>query len=150
MMKIRQARPEDMDAIVSLEQATFSRPWSRQSLQYELDSPDSWFAAAVDENGSLWGFAIMHAVGDEGEIFNIAVAGEKRRQGIGSALMGSVMEKAALMGVEHIYLEVRRSNEGAQALYRKYGFCVGGIRKNYYDDPREDAVLMDAEVPAGV
>lgn len=145
MIKIRKARPEDIAEVAELEKACFSRPWSYQSFIYELESRDAWFAVAEDD-GRIVGFAILHRFIDEGELFNIAVSEDMRRRKIADRLLSDVFEGAAKHGVERIFLEVRRSNDPARALYAKHGFEVCGLRKNYYDDPKEDAVLMEARV----
>ena len=145
MTKITCARPEHMPGILALEKECFSLPWSEKSFLFELESHDAHFTVA-EEGEKLCGFCILHRLCDDGEIFNVAVSPEKRRHGVGGALIDDALRAAKAMEIKRIYLEVRKSNDPAQKLYRKYGFSICGIRKNYYDDPKEDAVLMDAEV----
>jgi len=144
-MNIVRASAEQLDAMVALEQLCFSRPWSRQSFAYELESGDAYVAAAM-EGETLVGFAILHRMADEGELFNIAVDPAFRGRGAGRALLDAVLAQAPAMGVRRLYLEVRRSNEAARTLYRGAGFQVCGTRKNYYEGPTEDAVLMEVEL----
>jgi ribosomal-protein-alanine N-acetyltransferase len=145
MIKIRKARDEDIIKVADLEKQCFSRPWSYQSFIFELESRDAWFTVAEDD-GRVVGFAILHRFVDEGELFNIAVAEDVRRQKIGERLLRDIFVGAKKYGIKKIFLEVRKSNDPARALYTKYGFEVCGLRKNYYDDPKEDAILMEAEV----
>lgn len=142
MIRIRRARPEDIAPVAELEKKCFSRPWSYQSFIFELESRDAWFSVAED-GGEIVGFAILHRFIDEGELFNIAVADAYRRMGVGAALLKNVIEGAVRYNIIKIFLEVRRSNDPARSLYAKHGFEVCGLRKNYYDDPKEDAILME-------
>ena len=97
---------------------------------------------AQDGAGTVLGYLGLHYVLDEGYIANIAVDPLFRRQGIGSALLDDAADFARQAGLAFLTLEVRQSNLGAQALYRRHGFCPAGVRKNYYRDPVEDAILM--------
>ena len=144
-MKIIKAEESHLDVMVELERECFSRPWSRQSFISEIESPDAYVAAAV-EGDELLGFAIFHRMGYEGELFNIAVWPQFRGRGTGWELLKSVFENAEENGVERIYLEVRAGNVPARKMYEKAGFRQCGIRKNYYEAPTEDAVLMEAEI----
>lgn len=146
MIDIVKVQERHLPAILELENRCFSVPWSENGFRFEMESPDAHFAAA-EENGELLGFCILHRMCDEGEIFNVAVSPEKRRLGIGDALISDAMYSAGRMGIKRLFLEVRRSNEAARNLYTKHGFAVCGVRKNYYDAPKEDAILMDAELP---
>ncbi len=133
---------ENVDQIADIEQACFSRPWTRRMLLEELDNLSASFIAAEAENGTILGYAGLTVVLDEGYINNIAVREEYRRQGVASALLEVFLRFAQANQLAFLTLEVRASNEAAIALYRRHGFEVAGRRKNYYEDPREDAVLM--------
>ena len=146
MINIVKVQEHHLPAILRLERQCFTLPWSENSFRFEMESPDAHFAAA-EEAGELLGFCIMHRMCDEGEIFNVAVSPEKRRLGVGNALIKDALCAAKRMGVKRLFLEVRKSNEIARRLYEKNGFSVCGVRKNYYDAPKEDAILMDAELP---
>ena len=141
-VEIRRARPEDLEPVTELEQRCFSRPWSYQSFAFELGSRDAWFSVAED-GGRIVGFAILHRFIDEAELFSIAVDEEYRRRGVGDMLLTDVIGGARLHGMVKVFLEVRQSNSAARSMYLKHGFEVYGLRRNYYDDPKEDAMLME-------
>ncbi|MDD3193182.1 MAG: ribosomal protein S18-alanine N-acetyltransferase [Oscillospiraceae bacterium] len=131
-----------LSALAALERICFSDPWSEDAFLSELDNPGSHFMVAQDAAGTVLGYLGLHHVLDEGYIANIAVDPLFRRQGIGSALLTDAQRFACRTGLAFLTLEVRRSNLGAQALYRRHGFEPVGERKNYYREPVEDAILM--------
>ena len=139
---IVQADVTDGDPLAALERICFSDPWSENAFRAELDNPGARFTVAQDGAGTVLGYLGLHYVLDEGYIANIAVDPLFRRQGIGSALLDDAADFARQAGLAFLTLEVRQSNLGAQALYRRHGFCPAGVRKNYYRDPVEDAILM--------
>ena len=141
-MTIRDAEKADLDAIVELEKACFSAPWSKNSFEFELSSPDSAFITAK-EGDTLAGFAVLHRFIDEGELFNIAVSEDFRREGVADAMLAELFRRAGVWGIKRVMLEVRKSNAPARALYMKNGFEVMGMRPGYYDFPKEDAILME-------
>ena len=124
-----------------LEKLCFSLPWTIEQLRSQLPDEHHIFLTAL-EGEHLLGYVGMMYVLDEGYISNVAVAPEARRKGIGDALIEELMRRAELLGLAFVTLEVRQSNAPAAALYEKHGFTAVGKRKNYYDLPREDAVLM--------
>ena len=124
-----------------LEREIFTDAWSEESIAAAAENPHTQFYAALDENDALMGYLIVTQVMDVADIDNIAVAPAFRRQGVASLLLDT-----ALAGMEaDVFLEVRASNAPAVALYQKYGFAQIGIRRNYYEKPREDAILMKRE-----
>ena len=127
--------------IEAIEQACFSMPWTRGQLAAQLDENRHVFLAAVDDDRVL-GYVGMMYVLDEGYIANVAVAPEARRQGIGRALISALLQRADELELAFVTLEVRPSNTAAVALYSAFGFEPVGRRKNYYDKPSEDALLM--------
>ena len=127
--------------IEAIEQACFSMPWTRGQLAAQLDENRHVFLAAVDGDRVL-GYVGMMYVLDEGYIANVAVATEARRQGIGRALIAALLKRADELELAFVTLEVRPSNTAAVALYSAFGFEPVGRRKNYYDKPSEDALLM--------
>ena len=130
-------------AIAALEREYFSLPWTEEQLSRYMERENSLFFAAFD-GSKLVGYIGAAAVLDEMEIFNVAVAESHRRRGIGERLVCALLDAALEMGgIERVTLEVRAGNSGAIALYEKLGFEEVGRRKNYYEKPREDAVLMD-------
>ena len=138
---IRPAALTDLAAVVQVENACFSVPWSEKSLADELQNPDSVFLAA-EAGGAVCGFCSLRCLGPEAEILNVAVLPDCRRQGMGALLVSAVLAAAGSRGVDTIFLEVRASNAPAIGLYSRHGFAPCGRRKNYYERPTEDAILM--------
>ena len=136
------AAEEHLPQLTALEQICFpADPWSESVYRAALDNPAVAILLAQGEDGALLGYAVLSTVLDEGNLDNIAVAPEARRQGVADALLSAL----TAFGQEHLaclMLEVRASNAPAIALYEKHGFTAVGRRKNYYDAPREDAILM--------
>ena len=138
---IRDAVPDDLDALEELEKECFSLPWTREQLRNELpDGMHEFLAAEVD--GKVAGYVGMMCVLDEGYISNVAVRPDVRRQGLGDGLIEAMLQTAAALSLAFVTLEVRESNAPAIALYQKHGFEAVGLRKNYYDLPKENALLM--------
>ena len=144
-MTITAAEKNDIPEIALLERACFSPPWSAAQLEEELNAPDGFFALCRD-GGRLAGFIIMRMAGDQGELYQIAVAEEYRRAGLGAALLSRGLEWLSEKRAESAFLEVRRGNAPAVGLYEKLGFERLGIRKNYYTHPAEDALIMVRKV----
>ena len=140
--RIRDAGAEDLDALQEMEEACFSLPWTREQLCGQLPDEQHEFLVAEAENGDMLGYIGMMAVLDEGYISNVAAAPSARRRGIGRALLKELLRRAETRRLAFVTLEVRESNEGAIALYAGEGFSVVGRRRNYYEHPREDALLM--------
>ena len=131
-----------LEQIEAIEQQCFSCPWTLDQLRSQLSDDRHVFLAAVAENGAVLGYVGMMFVLDEGYISNVAVAPAYRRQGVADALISALMMRAEELGLAFVTLEVRAGNEPAKALYAKHGFVPVGRRKNYYDLPKEDAILM--------
>lgn len=133
---------EHLPAVAALERICFpADPWSEVPFQKALANPQASVLLAQGEDGSVLGYAVLSVVLDEGNLDNIAVAPQARRQGVADALLSALTG----FGREHLaclMLEVRASNAPAMALYEKHGFAAVGRRKNYYEAPREDAILM--------
>lgn len=130
-----------LESIAALERQCFSAPWSVSMLEEELFNPQASFLVAEGEDGQVLGYAGLQVVLDEGYIANIAVAPQWRRQGLAGELL-EVYCRFAQAHLAFLTLEVRASNEAAIALYVKHGFVQAGFRKNYYQDPKEDALIM--------
>lgn len=140
--RIFDAESRHLDALVEMEMACFSVPWTRQQLKCELPDERHEFLVAEGETGETLGYVGMMFVLDEGYISNVAVAPGNRRQGIGAALLTELLRRAEIHELAFVTLEVRAGNEPAIALYERFGFTPVGRRKNYYDCPKEDAILM--------
>lgn len=169
MFQIRPMESSDITQVAALEAKIFSRPWSAESFQKALTYPEQILLVAeledaeffmrgkqspcVAENGetdnhqsALCGYAVLYAAAGQADVSNIAVDPDYRGKKIGDALMKEMLCRAKDAGVSEVFLEVRVSNDPAIGLYRKYGFEQISVRKNYYDAPTEDALLMRAEI----
>ena len=138
---------DHLDEVAELERICFSAPWSRNMLAEELDNALSAFLVALDDEGKVVGYAGVQVILDEGYITNVAVRPEYRRQGIAGELLAVFHRFAEGNKMAFLTLEVRDSNASARALYTKHGFKEVGVRKNYYDHPKEDAIIMTLEFP---
>ena len=134
--------------IAGLEKLRFAEPWSEKLLEDALYDPQASFLVAEDETGRVLGYAGLHAVLDEGYIDNVAVRPDARGQGVASALL-EVFCRFGQAHLSFLTLEVRAGNGPAIQLYLKHGFEQVGRRKNYYQRPREDAILMTREFAHG-
>ena len=141
---------DHLDEVAELERICFSTPWSRNMLAEELDNALSAFLVARDESGKVVGYAGLQVVLDEGYITNVAVRPECRRQGIAGKLLQVFLDFAQGNHLAFLTLEVRASNYDAIALYGSRGFRSVGRRKNYYEHPKEDAIIMTKEFAYGV
>ena len=133
-----------IDQIAALERECFSTPWSETMLSDALFDPQASFIVAEAEDGHILGYAGLHVIVDEGYIDNIAVTPDARRHGVASALL-DVYCRFGAVNLAFLTLEVRASNYDAIALYGSRGFRSVGRRKNYYEHPREDAIIMTRE-----
>lgn len=140
---------DHLDEVAELERICFPDPWSRNMLAGELDNALSAFLVALDDTGRVAGYAGLQVVLDEGTITNIAVRPEYRRQGVAHQLLAVFMNFAQGNRLAFLTLEVRASNYGAIALYGELGFRSVGRRKNYYEHPKEDAIIMTKEFDYG-
>jgi len=138
---IRDARRDDLARIEELERQCFSVPWTLAQLESQLPDEMHVFLAA-EEDGKVLGYVGMMTVLDEGYISNVAVAPEARRCGIGKKLIEELLHRAEKRELSFVTLEVREHNEPAIGLYAAQGFAPVGLRKNYYDAPKENALLM--------
>lgn len=138
---VRFMTAEDIPAVYEIERQSFSLPWSEKSFRESLDLPHAIFLVAEDETQIL-GYCGMYQVFHEGDITNIAVLPQYRGMGIGGSLLEAVIACAAERGIVDITLEVRESNIQAIHLYSRFGFENVGIRKNFYEKPREHAIVM--------
>ena len=141
-IRIVRAGQEHIDDIEDVEKLSFKIPWSRQSIIDEFMNNEAAIYYCAIAGDKAVGYAGMWQVLDEGHITNIAVHPEFRCCGLGSALMEALLGEAGVRGITALTLEVRKTNFNAQALYRKYGFEDGGMRKAYYADNNEDAIIM--------
>ena len=153
---LRRLELADLDAIERIERASYPTPWSRSMFATELSKPSSLSLGAVDDAGSLVGYLILSKYVDAWHVMNLAVAPEWRRHGIASALLTRLLDETGKDAQRGHTLEVRVSNVGAITLYERFGFKAKGVRRGYYTDNREDALIMwrdpepaSADVEAG-
>ena len=136
---------DHLDQVAEIERLCFSDPWSRRMLSEHLENECAATLVAIASDGTILGYAGLLVVLDEGYITNVAVCPEYRRQGIAGELLGVFRRFAEGNKLAFLTLEVRESNAAARALYSKYGYKEVGVRKNYYDHPKENAILMTLE-----
>ncbi|MEA4927966.1 MAG: ribosomal protein S18-alanine N-acetyltransferase [Candidatus Limiplasma sp.] len=142
-MNIRRMTVDDVDAVYAIEAATFVMPWSRQSFMEEMTrNACARYLVAEEADGCILAYGGAWMICEEAHVTNVAVEAAHRGQGIGRALMQALMQYASNLGAQYLTLEVRRSNQRAQGLYRSLGFVELGVRKHYYEDNGEDALLM--------
>ncbi len=134
-------QPEDIEQVAAIEKSIFSMPWSQNSFREAIESGNAVFYVAKEEE-QVCGYVGMYLLYDEGEITNVAVRQEDRGRGISKQLLRAIKEHAFKEGLERIVLEVRVSNQVAQHVYEDAGFRIEGVRKGFYDIPKEDAYIM--------
>ena len=140
-MKIEKMTSGHLDDVYIIETECFSHPWSKQSLEEELNNETSLFLVAKEENEAI-GYIGMSIVIDEGYIFNVAVRESYRNKGVATALINELVTYGKKNNFSFITLEVRESNLPAISLYSKFGFIKAGERKDYYSNPKENAILL--------
>ena len=140
-MTIREMQVEDLTQVMELEESLFSVPWTKEVF-FSFLMRDNTLFLVVEENGKILGYCGVLLVLDEGEITNVAVCRQRQREGIGQFLLSGLFLLLRERGIRVLHLEVRESNRTAIRLYERMGFQKDGLRRNYYTDPSEDAVLM--------
>lgn len=142
---IKPLTADHLNDVAALERLCFSRPWSRNMLAEELENDCSSFLVALSDDGALVGYTGLQVVLDEGYILNVAVHPEWRRNGIAEKLLRVFIHFAEANHLAFLTLEVRASNRPAIQLYNKLKFREAGRRRNYYEYPKEDAIIMTRE-----
>jgi len=161
-IRIEPMRPGDLDEVLAIERVSFTNPWSRQAFLYELrDNPvaklwvargaeagesDAVHASANTPSQPIVGYVCLWRIADEVHVTNLAVHPAYRRRGVGRHLMGTLLEHYRGQGAARVALEVRPSNVEARRLYEAFGFRQVGLRKGYYFDTGEDALLLEARL----
>lgn len=138
--------PDDVDGVLAIEAASFPTPWSRGMFLEDIHRPFSRPFVAEGDAGEILGYAVCWNVAGESHLLNIAVHPEFRGRGVGEALVRECIRRGVRAGSGRIHLEVRAGNEEAQRLYRRLGFTFQGIRRGYYTDTGEDALLLSREI----
>lgn len=142
-LSIRAATMSDLSAMMALERhAATAAHWAVEQYEamFRASSPGR-VALVIEEDTQIQGFVIAVSAGVEWEIENIAIAGSARRRGLGTRLLGELLDMARAKGAEAVFLEVRASNRAARALYEKWAFSESGQRRSYYQNPQEDAIV---------
>lgn len=145
-MTILDAGEAQIAQIAQIEKACFSDPWPEDTLRAHRTGENHIFLAAVEGEETL-GYISLTYVLDEGYIGNVAVSPTARRRGVGLALVEEMTSRAKALGLAFLTLEVRESNHAARALYARCGYRDVGLRRGYYEKPREDAILMTLDLP---
>jgi len=138
---IRRMQAEDLTEVCRIEKENFSIPWSEKSFLESMERNDTVFLTAL-LGEEIAGYVGCYCIAGTGEITNVAVKSACRRKGIGGLLLEKLYEESAALDTKEFFLEVRESNEAAIALYSCQGFVKEGIRKNFYEKPVENAVIM--------
>jgi [ribosomal protein S18]-alanine N-acetyltransferase len=140
-IRARAMTESDLDRVLEIERSSFTMPWTEATFRGLLRRRDAHLFVA-EASSEVLGYAVVWVVVDQAELGDIAVAADWRGRGLGRLLLDTVLERARREGVRQLFLEVRPSNEGALRLYQRYGFEEVGRRRNYYSDPREDALVL--------
>lgn len=139
---IRQMSTEDIDQVMEIEYASFGVPWTPDIFEKELTENPYAAYFVIEKNGTIFGYCGLWLVIDEASITNIALLPSYRGHNYGTALFQYVINQAKALGACRLSLEVRETNYVAQKMYSKFGLEPGGIRKSYYTDNNEDAIVM--------
>ena len=145
-LEIRQAKLYDVPAMARIERDSFAAPWSADEITKDVTAGGNVYVAVALADDERAGYAEIRMIAGEAQIYNIAIAPEFRREGIGEALLRHLIDKADADSCKLVTLEVRSGNEAAMELYKKLGFREVGRRKGYYARGGEDAVLMDLDL----
>lgn len=141
MLQINDMQMEDLEQVSLIEARCFSMPWSRKSFEEALHKSDAVYVTAK-EGEKVVGYCGAYVILDEADINQVAVEPFSRKKGIGRKMLEILLQKLEKAGIYAVTLEVRKSNEAAIALYESLGFVTEGIRRNFYEKPVEDALIM--------
>jgi ribosomal-protein-alanine N-acetyltransferase len=141
-IRIRPLTVSRLDEVVAIERASFSDPWSREMFRSEILVGGGTYARFAEQDGVLVGYLCAVLVEDEAHVGNLAVDPTERRRGVAQMLLDDLVQAARTAGAVRVTLEVRETNENARKFYYKNNFIDVAIRKNYYRNPNEDAIVM--------
>ncbi len=144
MLQIRNMKIEDLEQVCQIENSSFSVPWSYKSFEESLANPNVCYVVACQEDApeQIVGYCGAYLIGDEADINQVAVVESHRGHGIGKQMLSELLHILQEKNIFAITLEVRKSNTAAIALYEGLGFVTEGVRKNFYEKPTEDALIM--------
>jgi [ribosomal protein S18]-alanine N-acetyltransferase len=145
-MQIRAMGYDDLDAVMAIEEEAFTSPWIPEGFVGELIGPVSHCIVAEDDLGCLLGFAVYRVIIDEAHLLNIAIKVADRGSGLGREILDHILEHCRNLGAEYLFLEVRPSNLAARRLYGRAGFYTLGVRRQYYTDNQEDALILKLDL----
>ena len=145
-MTVRMAVPEDLARVITIEYRSFGDPWSAEALLGELTADGMRLPLVAERDGQVVGFLMGWFVADQLHVLNIAADPRCRRQGIGTALLREAARRGLAQGLVEVTLEVRRTNTAGRAFYHRHGFRETGVRKRYYADNGEDAIILDCDL----
>ncbi|MBW3534760.1 MAG: ribosomal protein S18-alanine N-acetyltransferase [Gemmatimonadetes bacterium] len=135
-------RAEDLERVAAIEREAFTAPWKEETFRTLLGRPGAELLVLETDADGVIGYTVMWCIEDQGELANIGIAEGHRGGGLGNLLLDRTIALAVERGVRSLYLEVRESNERARKMYERRGFEEIGVRRAYYDDPREDARVL--------
>lgn len=141
-MRIREMKSSDVEAVMEIDKKSFASPWTEEIFNYEIKENKFAHYFIVETDNTIIGYVGLWVVYEDAQITNIAILKKYRGFKIGEHLFGYALQHAQNLGAERLSLEVRISNEIAQNMYQKFGLAPGGIRKKYYTDDNEDALVM--------
>lgn len=139
---VREMTEKDIDGVLAIEREVFTTPWSREAFVLEITKNELAKYIVAEKDNKIVGYGGIWLILDEGHITNIAVSSQYRGQGIGNLIVEKLIDVCEKKGIKNMTLEVRKSNLIAQSLYKKYDFIDCGVRRGYYSDTKEDAVIM--------
>ncbi len=139
---IRPMTEMDLEKVLPIEETCFSDAWTKQNFLDSLNEKTAHLLVIESGSGDVAGYACLYQVLDEGEIVNVAIDPNHRQKGLGAMLVNGLMNLGRELGTERFFLEVRKGNAAGRALYTSLGFVECGTRKGFYENPKEDAVLM--------
>ncbi len=143
MITIREMNLADVDCVCVLEEMAFSMPWHKESFIEMIENKDALYLVADDEQAGVIGCCGVRSIVGEGDISNVVVHPDYRKKGVAYQMLNELLSRAEQdFGIKEFTLEVRCSNETAIHLYEKLGFVSEGVRKNFYEEPTEDALIM--------
>ena len=145
MLNVRSIKETDVESVAKMEKLYFTDAWSEKSILETMQQAQA-FVLVAEENEEIIGYCIVYFALDEAEIARIAVDASRRKQGVGQELLRATCRVGIQQGIERLLLDVRESNSAALNLYRSFGFVEDGIRKNFYENPKEHAVLMSMSI----
>jgi len=139
---IRHINMQDIDGILNVENRCFGIPWSRESFEYEIEENEKARYVVAQYNGNIIGYVGLWKILDEGHITNVAVLKQFRKMGIATLMLNKLFKEAKEEGINSFTLEVGKTNAIAISLYEKFGFKISGLRKGYYKNTNDDALIM--------